>query len=641
MFLRVNGLYGWVQANDRRSLMLFAGFLAALNVAAILVLYIPLLTFDPEHAPGVDWGGYATRYVPLISLAAIGYFALHLFRHVRSVQRLVGFDFVDDAEEPRLCRLVETLAIGMGLPAPYVGVIDARALNAFACGVSRRNAVVVVTRGLLDELDDDELAAVLAHELAHIANGDIRLLAAANACLRLVGWLIRPRLKKGDRLRELVAFPFIMLVMPPLFFFVLIISLCAQSALRGSRLIRLLIASSREFIADARAVEATQNPSALVSALRRLDGRSRLADLPPGQDAMMIDGACEGGFATHPTIARRIEAIVAATGAMALIAPPRRDTRPIAATMSATASPIHASVFGTSTASQGRGQSALRRIGSDDDRNWLGLTPTMTVGALLGIAVFLGVHRHDLARPAALVEALDPRPAGALFAVAGRGTLCNVAAMGTMTVGLARPAQCDDDAMLAFTAAQGKVFVPVGEMLTSMNQAGPNLHMHADGHFSSVPPPAVEAANVQSKRCFRTRGYTPGDAGLHKIDEPRRHDGAFDIRRWLEHTETLATAAAATERDASDKPLKAYIEARKFNYETIDHFFGEPGLALARRAFASPAHRQVIERLRDRLNEMRWVATLSPVEVAEVTLLATSPDDFISCVARRRVGARH
>ncbi|MFD0934833.1 M48 family metalloprotease, partial [Methylobacterium trifolii] len=271
--LRVNGLYGWVQANDRRSVALFAGFLAALNVAAILVLYIPLLAFDPDHAPVHAWGGYAERYVPLVTLAAAGYLALNLVRHVRSVQRLVGFTFVDDADEPRLCRLVETLAIGMGLPAPYVGVIEARALNAFACGVNRRNAVVVVTRGLLDDLDDDELGTVLAHELAHIANGDIRLLAAANACLRLVGWLIRPRLRRSDRLKEVAAFPLIMVTMPPLFLFVLIVGVCAQAALRGSSLIRLLITSSREFVADARAVEATQNPAALVSALRRLDGR--------------------------------------------------------------------------------------------------------------------------------------------------------------------------------------------------------------------------------------------------------------------------------------------------------------------------------------------------------------------------------
>ena len=99
-------------------------------------------------------------------------------------------------------------------------------------------------------------------------------------------------------------------------------------AIDGSHLARLLIASAREFIADAEAVRLTQNPAALVSALRRIEGRSAIPGLAAGQDAMMIDGAHEGAFATHPTIAERVAAIISVTGSMALIAPARRDTRP-------------------------------------------------------------------------------------------------------------------------------------------------------------------------------------------------------------------------------------------------------------------------------------------------------------------------
>lgn len=637
MFLRVNGLFGWIRANDRRSMMLFAGFVLALNLAAMLALYIPLTAFDTDHAPVFAWGGYASRYVPLVTLGAVVVFALQMLWHVRSVQRIVAFSFVDDADEPRLCRIVEPLAMTMGLPAPSVGVIETPALNAFACGLNRKSAVVVVTRGLIDGLDDDELAAVVAHELAHIANGDIRLLAAANACLRMIGWMVRPRMKRGNRIQELVSFPVIMLLMPPLFLFVLIVSFCAQSALKGSHLVRLLITSSREYIADATAVEVTQNPSALVSALERIHGRSRLADLAPGQDAMMIDGACEGAFATHPTIARRIAALVEVTGSMALIAPARRDTRMAAAPGGRRP---RVGVAGISLHPAGRQAGALRRIGADDDRNWLGLTRSMSVSAVLAVIVFAGVHRQDLANPAALATVLDPRPAEALFTVAGRAFACDVAVVGSATLGLNKPDTCAGTSMHDFMLAQANAAGPVGALLASMTRAPEGEYVWPDGHFSTMPPPDVEAAEVRTRRCFHTRPYAPGDEGIHRVDDTPRPDNVFDVRRWLAETETLAGTLAAAAPETGDALLKSYVQARKNNYGMIDHYFGEPGLAAARLTFASPANQAAVRRLRERLADPRWAGTLSLVERAEASLLAASPDDFISCVARQRVDAQ-
>ncbi|MEE7461052.1 hypothetical protein MFUR16E_06705 [Methylobacterium fujisawaense] len=326
--LRVNGLFGWIAVNDRRSLVLFAGFLAAFHVGAVLTLYLPLAALDPEHAPVFTLMGYAGRYLVPVTLSGIVLFLALLLWHVHAVRRIMAFTFVDEQDEPRLCRIVEPLAISMGLPTPYVGVIPSRALNAFACGIRRKDAVVVVTRGLIDGLDDDELAAVVAHELAHIRNGDIRLMAAANVCLRLLDLLITPRMKPTTPLKEVVGLPILTLWMPPILVFVLIVSFVAQSALNAGRLVRLLISSSREFIADAVAAEVTQNPAALISALRKVHGHSAVAGLPPGQDAMMIDGAAEGGLATHPRMDERVNAIIAMTGSMALVAPARRDTRP-------------------------------------------------------------------------------------------------------------------------------------------------------------------------------------------------------------------------------------------------------------------------------------------------------------------------
>ena len=181
--MRVNGLYGHVRSNDARSVALFAGFVAAFHLLAMLGLLVPLAMFDPEHAPLYDWAGYLFRWVPIVTIIGAVLFAVQMAWHVRTVRSRTDFRFVDDQDEPRLCRIVEPLTIAAGLTTPHVGIIDTPALNAFACGIRQKDAVLVFTRGLIDGLDDDELAAVAAHEISHIVNGDIRLIAATNVCL--------------------------------------------------------------------------------------------------------------------------------------------------------------------------------------------------------------------------------------------------------------------------------------------------------------------------------------------------------------------------------------------------------------------------------------------------------------------------
>src|SRR5471032_3857 len=327
--MRVNGLYGHVRSNDVRSLALFAGFVAAFHLLAMIALLMPLAMFDPDHAPLYGWTGYLIRWVPIVTVIGAVLFAAQMAWHVRTVRRRTDFRFVDDHDEPRLCRIVEPLAIAAGLPTPYVGVIHSPALNAFACGIRQKDAVLVFTRGLIDALDDDELAAVAAHEIVHIVNGDIRLIAATNVCLDTLKLLQpRPSPRRMQRIQQACAFPVAAWALPLFAVLVLVVMFLRRLAVDGSHLARLLIASAREFIADAEAVRLTQNPAALVSALRHIEGRSVIPGIAAGQDAMMIDGAHEGAFATHPTIADRVAAIVSVTGSMALIAPARRDTRP-------------------------------------------------------------------------------------------------------------------------------------------------------------------------------------------------------------------------------------------------------------------------------------------------------------------------
>jgi Zn-dependent protease with chaperone function len=310
--LRVHGFYGHVRRNDLRSLAMFAGFVVAFQIVAAVALLPPLLFLDIAHAPFFLLG-YVERYVPIVFVLGLGFFVVRFSRHVASVQATVAVAYIDRRTDPRLVNVVETLALAAGLPAPKVGLIETPARNAFACGLSPSSAVVVVTRGLLEALDDDELAAVVAHEIAHIKNGDIRLMAAANVLMENLQWVQRKSLLRGVGWKTAIVVVF----MPALLLLFAAAGFVTRIGFTIARASRLLISSSREFVADAEAVRLTHNPAALIAALRRIEGRSAVPGLSPQADAMMIDGAVEGPFASHPTIAERIAVLARLSGAWA------------------------------------------------------------------------------------------------------------------------------------------------------------------------------------------------------------------------------------------------------------------------------------------------------------------------------------
>src|SRR5215475_16142221 len=222
--MRVNGLYGHVRSNDARSVALFAGFVAAFHLLAMLTLVVPLAIHDPDHAPLFGWTGYLVRWVPILTVVGAVLFAVQMAWHVHTVRRRTDFHFVDDHDEPRLCRIVEPLTIAAGLPTPYVGVIDSPALNAFACGIRQKDAVLVFTRGLIEALDDDELAAVAAHEIIHIVNGDIRLISATNVCLDTLNLLqVRPSTRRSKRIWQACTLPILAVVLPMMVVLVLVV----------------------------------------------------------------------------------------------------------------------------------------------------------------------------------------------------------------------------------------------------------------------------------------------------------------------------------------------------------------------------------------------------------------------------------
>jgi Zn-dependent protease with chaperone function len=641
--MRVNGLYGHVRSNDARSLALFAGFVAAFHLLAMLALVVPLAMVDPDHAPLYGWTGYLVRWVPIVTVIGAVSFAVQMAWHVRTVRRNTDFRFVDDQDEPRLCRIVEPLAIAAGLPTPYVGVIDSPALNAFACGIRQKDAVLVFTRGLIDGLDDDELAAVAAHEIVHIVNGDIRLIAVTNVCLDTLKLLQpRPSTQRAKRLHHALTLPLQAMVLPMLLVLTLVILFLRRLAVDGSHLARLLIASAREFIADAEAARLTQNPAALVSALRRIEGRSVIPGLAAGQDAMMIDGAHEGAFATHPTIADRVAAIISVTGSMAVIAPAHRDTRPpeLRAREGFGRAPAAALEPAFLRTARQSANAAFARVSSDSEVNRLGLTREMSAGAIAAVGVFMLVHSADLGNPAALVKAFDPAAMRTLFATAGEGARCQRQGVAWLAGLAEKPTDCKDlEKMLAAHPGNDELIAKLKESVAAQKVNG--LYTWPDGTFRSVAPPSVQLAEIRQQRCFQTDSYAVGDRGLHAVTEQPAEGETVSLPRYL----ALGDAAARRVGEAGsfelDAALVAYFQSRKTFGEVIHRFFGDPGLQVAAARYAGPEHQTAIARLRGRLaiaGSAAFASALSPLERAEFELLAAAPLDFVSCVARRAQG---
>ena len=225
-------------------------------------------------------------------------------------------------EQPKLYQLLENLCISRGLPMPRLYVIDSPVLNAFATGLNDKQYSITVTRGLMEALDDAELEAVLAHELTHIRNGDVRLMVIAVVIAGIISFvgefvfrgLTRmsfslPRRRGSEEGRRGGSGGAALAI-------VIALALIAVAWLL-SQVIRFALSRSREYLADAGAVELTKNPDAMIAALLKIDGRGELPGVPSGVMEMCIDNPRSGFadlFATHPPIAARVDRLVRFAG---------------------------------------------------------------------------------------------------------------------------------------------------------------------------------------------------------------------------------------------------------------------------------------------------------------------------------------
>ncbi len=221
----------------------------------------------------------------------------------------------DPKRQARVTRLTEVLIITAGLPMPKLYLIDDTAMNAFATGRDQKHAAVALTTGLVDQLDDNELSGVIAHELAHIGNEDIRLMSMVMVMAGVVALLSDIILRSmffGNRRREnegnsqaiLMVIGIALALLAPLF----------------ASLIQLAISRKREFMADATGVLITRYPEGLISALRKISSdKEPLEVANRGNAFMYFSNPLRGQwlaslFSTHPPVDQRIAALEAGSG---------------------------------------------------------------------------------------------------------------------------------------------------------------------------------------------------------------------------------------------------------------------------------------------------------------------------------------
>lgn len=322
------GLYGHIRANRIRSAILLLGFVALLHALqfSFLLIFNALQGGTFEQIVSLSAEQFWSTW-PFAALAAAAWFGIAYAFQDSMIRRATGAKSVSRQEAPKLYNALENLCVSRGIVMPRLEIIETPALNAYAAGLRDGDYVVAVTRGLLDALDDNEIEAVLAHELTHIRNRDTQMMVIAIIFAGIFaffgdmsirrwdfpyGWSPRDKHSgTGDHIRgpssrrdsdggrgALLA----------IFLAIAIIMITWGI----STLIRFALSRSREYLADAGSVELTKNPDAMISALRKIEKNASF-DVMSRMEAFFIENPVRlrvsGFLATHPSMDERIAAI--------------------------------------------------------------------------------------------------------------------------------------------------------------------------------------------------------------------------------------------------------------------------------------------------------------------------------------------
>lgn len=283
-------MYKMIAENKRKTVLLIAGFVVMIGVIATI---FAVVYEDP-------WIAVWTTVVAFV-YALVQYYA-----GSSVAVAMTGAEQISKKDNPRLYNIVENLSITMGLPMPKVYIVDDPAPNAFATGRDPQHAIVAATTGLLDIMDNKELTAVMAHEMSHVKNYDIRvsMIVFGLVCvIGLISDLAYRMMFYGSRRRDDEGSPmgYVLLLFAAIFSPII------------AALVQMAVSRQREYLADASAAHVTRYPEGMIAALKKLQTQSQpMKNQNFATEALYINDPLRKGFfsklmSTHPPIEKRIE----------------------------------------------------------------------------------------------------------------------------------------------------------------------------------------------------------------------------------------------------------------------------------------------------------------------------------------------
>jgi heat shock protein HtpX len=284
----------------------------------LLIFFFTLIVIAIAFVFGDIFGGSTSAGVVFIPVAIAFSAGSSLFSYFAGDKLVLAQSHaqeVPDGEEKVLRDVVETLALGLGIPTPKLYVIEDPAPNAFATGRDPQHASVAVTRGLLETMDRSELEGVIAHELSHVGNRDIRVMLLVTVLVGTVAllsdWLLRS-MWWGGRSRDrsssggggiLLLVGIVLAILTPII----------------ATLIQLAVSRQREYLADASGAFLTRYPEGLANALRKISADQHVLSVANKATASLYIAnplkdhpfQFDGLFDTHPPIEERIKRLEA------------------------------------------------------------------------------------------------------------------------------------------------------------------------------------------------------------------------------------------------------------------------------------------------------------------------------------------
>lgn len=313
------GLQSQISSNNRKSILLLISFpTLLLGLVWLFFLAVNIFMENDTISFNIDTVNNSFLYsAPYISIGVLLWFLIAWFSHSSMIRRATGAKPLERKENKRVYNLVENLCISKGIKMPKIHLIEDDSLNAFASGLSDKTFAVTFSRGIINKLEDDELEAVIAHELTHIINRDVRLLIVSIIFVGIFAFITEMAFRslrfsgRGRGKKEGGALAI-----------VLIVVVLGIIGMILSSFFRFALSRKREYLADAGAAEMTKNPLALASALKKIskdpwieavkrdDVAQMFIDHPTKRkDRKLLSTFFNGIFATHPPIKERIQVL--------------------------------------------------------------------------------------------------------------------------------------------------------------------------------------------------------------------------------------------------------------------------------------------------------------------------------------------